>query len=225
MIGPQEPHIANLMHGERLDQQRVGPLRDALRRSIQEEKRAPGEQASCPTSRAAEEGWMIGGPLPNHQGRSSGPGRHLRETKRLLIYGKEGKSDAVYAFRKFREPHSSTRTYMPLIVPPIVLKDFAKPVFKAIWNKCTDALSTAKRVFFLGYSMPNLDIHAQFIMRCGFHNQTEGKLITDGKRAKATGPAEVIIVNPDRGAAQRMRQWLVRIQGANGYQARSLSGC
>jgi hypothetical protein len=93
---------------------------------------------------------------------------------------------------------------MPLIVPPILLKDFAKPVFKAIWNECTDALSTAKKVFFLGYSMANLDIHAQFIMRCGFHNQIEGKLITRGKRAKATGPAEVLIVNPDRGAAQRI---------------------
>jgi hypothetical protein len=93
---------------------------------------------------------------------------------------------------------------MPLIVPPILLKDFAKPVFKAIWNGCTDALSTAKRVFFLGYSMPDSDIHAQFIMRCGFHNQNEGKLIAGGKRAKATGPAEVVIVNPDRGAAQRI---------------------
>jgi hypothetical protein len=81
--------------------QNVVNLLDALRRSIQEEKRVPapakkgrkrvegqremlfpilgkrgkeaGEQASCPTSRAAEEGWMIGGPLPDPQGRSSGP--------------------------------------------------------------------------------------------------------------------------------------------------------
>jgi hypothetical protein len=38
-----------------------------------QEGQGSGEQASRPTSRAAEAGWMIGGPLPSPQGRSSGP--------------------------------------------------------------------------------------------------------------------------------------------------------
>src|SRR5271169_399954 len=63
---------------------------------------------------------------------------------------------------------------------------------------CTDVLSTARKVVFLGYSMPTSDIHAQFITRCGFHNQKEGKLFAGGNRTKPTGPAEVVIVNPIR---------------------------
>ena len=52
--------------------------------------------------------------------------------------------------------------------------------------------------------MPAADFHAQFIMRCGFHNQIEGEPLRDGRRKKETGPAEVIIINPDRWAAQRI---------------------
>ena len=131
-------------------------------------------------------------------------GQHLLRVKRALIYKGDSEDDSIYAFREFRAPVSSKRVYMPLIVPPVIVKDFAKPVFKTLWNECTDVLSTAKKVFFLGYSMPTADLHAQFIMRCGFHNQNEGKLAEDGKRTKPTGPAEVIIVNPDRSAAQRI---------------------
>jgi hypothetical protein len=51
--------------------------------------------------------------------------------------------------------------------------------------------------------MPLADLHAQFIMRCGFHNQIEGQLTSRG-RNKAVGPAKVVVVNPDWSAAQRI---------------------
>ncbi len=131
-------------------------------------------------------------------------GTHLKSIKRTAIFSPKG-PDTIYAFREFRAPVSKLgRTYTPLIIPPIYLKNFEKPVFKALWKNCTTALSTAKKVVFLGYSMPLADLHAQFIMRCGFHNQIEGELGRTKKRKKATGPAEVIIVNPDGAAAQRI---------------------
>lgn len=127
------------------------------------------------------------------------PGRHLTSTKRIEIF------DSVYAFQKFRAPNSKHgRVYTPLIVPPVYLKDFDKPIFVRLWKSCTSILSRARKVVFVGYSMPAADLHAQFIMRCGFHNQVEGELGKDGQRATATGPAKVLIVNPDRGAAQRI---------------------
>jgi hypothetical protein len=133
------------------------------------------------------------------------PGKSLKEHKRMLIHGTDGNKDAIYAFLRFREPVSKEgRIYNPLIVPPVLLKNFKKPVFKALWRKCTSTLSTAKKVVFLGYSMPTADLHVQFIMRCGFHNQVKGELARGGKRATATGPAEVVIVNPDRAAALRI---------------------
>jgi hypothetical protein len=131
-------------------------------------------------------------------------GSHLTGSKRELIFGEENKN-AIYAFRKFRAPITKTdRIYTPLIVPPVYLKNFDKPVFRTLWNNCTAALSTAKKVVFLGYSMPQADLHAQYIMRCGFHNQQEGELDEGKKRQPPTGPAKVLIVNPDLGAARRV---------------------
>ena len=131
-------------------------------------------------------------------------GSHLKRIKRTEIFDPNG-SDTIYAFREFRAPVSTReRIYTPLIIPPVYLKNFEKPVFKALWKNCTAVLSTAKKVVFLGYSMPLADLHAQFIMRCGFHNQIEGELGKAKKRKNATGPADVIIVNPDRAAAERI---------------------
>lgn len=132
-------------------------------------------------------------------------GKFLTDSKRVEIFSSQGK-DAVYAFLEFRAPISQRdRTYTPLIIPPVYLKNFEKPVFKALWRNCTSVLSTAKRIVVLGYSMPSADLHAQFIMRCGFHNQKEGELTKAGKRRTATGNAEVIVVNPDRAAAERIQ--------------------
>lgn len=74
-----------------------------------------------------------------------------------------------------------------------------------LWNNCTNVLSTPKTLIFLGYSLPSADLHAQFIFRCGFHNQFEGRLKPTRGRFKPTGPANVVIVNPDEGAATRIR--------------------
>ena len=83
--------------------------------------------------------------------------------------------------------------------------DVASGHFTSVWQNCTRLLSKADKVVFLGYSMSAVDFHAQFIMRCGFHNQVEGELTKGGHRDAGTGRAEVIIVNPDRDAAERTR--------------------
>ena len=131
-------------------------------------------------------------------------GTFLKSDKSEPIFGERG-NEAIYAFLRFRAPVSNSgRIYIPLIIPPVYLKNFEKPVFRVLWNNCTAALSKAKKVVFLGYSMPTADLHAQFILRCGFHNQHEGELTKAKKRKTATGPAKVIIVNPDPGAANRI---------------------
>lgn len=97
------------------------------------------------------------------------------------------------------------RHYTPLIVPPAYLKDFNRPIFQELWRRCTDVLSTPRRLIFLGYSLPRADLQSQFILRCGFHNQNEGRLRKDARgRHSRTGLAEVTIVNPDQEAARRI---------------------
>lgn len=121
-----------------------------------------------------------------------------------MIFSAEN-SDGVYAFRDFREPKSAAgRIYTPLIVPPVYLKHFENKAFKMVWRKCTRMLSRAKKIIFLGYSLPAADIHARFILRCGFYNQLHGEIASGNGRKDPTGPADVIVVNPDIAATRRV---------------------
>lgn len=138
--------------------------------------------------------------------------RFIKADRRTLLH--KADSGSVYAFLQFRSPVSARgRAYSPLIVPPHHLKRFDQPVFRDLWRRSTSTLSTAKKVVFIGYSMPAADLHAQFILRCGFDYQVRGAMQKNGKRAVPTGISEVIIVNPDRAAA-------VRIEGIAGPEAR-----
>lgn len=129
----------------------------------------------------------------------------VAEDKRVEIFPHKEDKERIEAFLHPREIHSKAgRRYTPLIVPPTYLKDFSRPVFRALWNRCTEVLSTPRKLVFLGYSLPAADLHAQYIFRCGFHNQVEGRLKDDGTRYPPTGPAKVIIVNPDQDAARRL---------------------
>jgi hypothetical protein len=46
-------------------------------------------------------------------------------------------------------------------VPPIYLKDFNRPVFRRLWRRGTDVLSTPKKLPVLEYSLPATDLDAQ----------------------------------------------------------------
>lgn len=133
------------------------------------------------------------------------PGTKIKEKLRVKIFDSDGAGQDVYAFKRFRAPRTKEpRRYMPLIVPPVYMKDFSKPIFRRLWHHCTEILRQAEKVVFLGYSMPEADRHAQFILRCGFADQQEGG-VTAGpvQRTRPTERVQVVIVNPDRAAAER----------------------
>lgn len=131
-------------------------------------------------------------------------GRNIKEHMRFAVHAHG--SHSIYAFRDLtRGPATQhDRAYQPLIIPPVFLKKFDNPIFTKLWQRATSELSTAKRVVFLGYSMPDADLHTQFIMRCAFYNQVRGEVNEQGARVPGPGASEVVIVNPDRGAAQRI---------------------
>jgi hypothetical protein len=130
------------------------------------------------------------------------------KAKRIRIFEDTESGERVDAFIPPRKIKSTVgKRYTPFIIPPTYLKDFSRPISRRLWRNCTDLLSTPKRLVFLGYSLPTADLHAQFIFRCGFYNQIEGRLKEDGRgRHHATGHAEVIIVNPDQAAAKRIEE-------------------
>jgi len=121
-------------------------------------------------------------------------GRYLKQSKKFKLSG-IGKKE-VFAFRRFRAPTSTRRSYMPLIVPPVYAKQFKGDTFRRLWQETVAVLSTASEVRFLGYSLAPADFHARFILRCGFHNQEAGALKQDGGREVPTGRARVTIVDP-----------------------------
>jgi hypothetical protein len=132
--------------------------------------------------------------------------RKVPADKHVTIFeSKKPRAERIQAFLFPREIRSKTgKRYSPLVVPPTFLKDFDRPIFQSLWQNCTDVLSEPKTLVFLGYSLPAADLHAQFIFRCGFHNQIEGRVDPKGGRFPKTGPAEVLIVNPDQDAAKRI---------------------
>lgn len=131
--------------------------------------------------------------------------RHVPKSKVTTIYDHNDEDQCVHAFRRPRKIKSkSGKHYNPLIIPPTHFKDFTPQIFQRLWNTCTEVLSTPERLIFLGYSLPTADLQAQFIFRCGFYNQTHGRIKDADSRRPATGPAEVIIVNPDQDAAKRI---------------------
>ncbi len=131
-------------------------------------------------------------------------GRNIKEEMRFAVHSHG--TPSIYAFRDLTRGPATRhgRVYEPLIIPPVFLKKFDNPIFTKLWQRATAELSSAKRVVFLGYSMPDADLHTQFIVRCGFYNQIRGEVKEHGARIPGPGAAEVVIVNPDRGAAQRI---------------------
>ena len=133
--------------------------------------------------------------------------KHVKDAKKVEIHHRKAASKCVHAFLLPRHVKSTVgRLYTPLIIPPTYFKNFRPSVFKRLWQNCTEVLSTPKRIIFLGYSLPASDLHAHFILRCGFHNQINGRIRDADTRYDATGPAEVIIVNPNKGAADRIKE-------------------
>ncbi|MDE2133326.1 MAG: hypothetical protein KGJ49_01865 [Alphaproteobacteria bacterium] len=131
----------------------------------------------------------------------------LTASTRNEIFQDKAANTTYFAFLVPRSPISKHgRKYEPLLIPPTYMKRFDKPIFRTLWNECTDVLSSAKEIHFLGYSMPDEDRHTQFILHCGLHNQIEGKLKPDGTRTLGTGKAQVTIVNPDGGAFKRTKE-------------------
>lgn len=129
-------------------------------------------------------------------------GKRLPDHKRFTLCG-SGR-DEVHAFKLFRAPLSSRHRYMPMIVPPVYAKTFEGEPSRSLWRETVAVLGTATEVRFLGYSLPDADFHARFILRCGFHNQTSGAIAAGGDRLPATGPARVTIVDPWQEAHTRI---------------------
>lgn len=60
-----------------------------------------------------------------------------------------------------------TMYFKPVIIPPILDKSFwmKNPTFRVLWNMAMEALESAERITFVGYSLPGTDFMAEFMFR------------------------------------------------------------
>jgi len=76
---------------------------------------------------------------------------------------------AVDAIWNIRKKHENNLT--PSIIPPTYAKLTQQPWLREIWNKALIAMSEAKKIIFIGYSMPGSDgfiesfVHASMMLR------------------------------------------------------------
>ncbi len=139
--------------------------------------------------------------------------RHFKSGKAIPLWEpREGERSfpSLWLFKYPRQPRTSvpSRQYVPWVVPPTHMKSFDHPFLQEVFRIALSRIGTAKEVVFLGYSMPPYDEHAEFLLRCAFHVQKDGEIVGPRKRSRPTGPATVIVVDPDAAVAERIQRVL-----------------
>ena len=69
-----------------------------------------------------------------------------------------------------------------ILEPPTWNKGKSAPILQLLWDKSIEALSTATRVFIIGYSIPETDMHFKYLLASGLSNNISLE--------------EIVIVNP-----------------------------
>lgn len=73
----------------------------------------------------------------------------------------------------------------PLMITPTHLKDMRNPHVAAIWRRAASVVRRARRLTFVGYSLPGDDIHVKYLFKRALVTRPEGPL------------PEIVVVNPD----------------------------
>lgn len=98
--------------------------------------------------------------------------------------------DGEGAYRLIRHPYELGN--QPLIIPPEWNKRIGEAPFREIWKSARTAVSQAKCVVFVGYSMPPTDLRTQVLFRAAC-----------GDRSDAL--ESLVVVNPDDTVSRRIR--------------------
>jgi len=90
-------------------------------------------------------------------------------------------------FQYFRMPRLSS-PMTPVIVPPLMRKEWKYKEFDRIWRCVWRALRTADEIHIVGFSLPPEDLHVRFVMRSAVRINEETR----------STPLRITIVNPDK---------------------------
>lgn len=117
------------------------------------------------------------------------------ETYRLLkLHGstnwyysatKEKTFEQIYLFRGSKEERES-KDLVPVIIPPVLDKAgfFEHSTIKSMWNEAKNLLKGAKKVFIIGYSIPQTDLTVKFMLQSYIPEDCEVTIVNKDKERK-----------------------------------------
>lgn len=116
-------------------------------------------------------------------------GRPDRDTFRIG----SSSADCIMAYRNLEASSFPPRgLYTPAVFPEAFLRNVGSASFREIDRSCIERLSKARYVVFLGYSMPETDLHARSLFLAGLLGRDD-----------AIAPS-VLTVNRDAGTSERL---------------------
>ncbi len=104
---------------------------------------------------------------------------------------KEKTTEQIYLSTGFKEEEINLKDLVPVIIPPVLDKTgfFKHSTIKSMWNETKNFLKEAKKVYIIGYSIPQTDLTVKFML--------QSYITKDG---------EVTIVNKDEGGKDYFRE-------------------
>lgn len=87
--------------------------------------------------------------------------------------------------------------YLPVIVPPSMIKEYKLPVILKTWRDASDAIAKANKIIFIGYSFPPSDTIMKFFLGTSLTNNQSGCRITiiDKNTEAVKASLEEVFVN------------------------------
>lgn len=85
---------------------------------------------------------------------------------------------------------NSGEIILPIIITPVLNKDFNQPIFRKIWKRAYEELSTSKRLIVGGYSFPPTDFSARRLFLEAFSDHSL---------------EEIVVINPDTRVVQLVK--------------------
>jgi hypothetical protein len=82
----------------------------------------------------------------------------------------------------------------PVLITPTHLKDLRNPHLAAIWRRAEECLRAARRITFIGYSLPGEDLHVKYLLKRAI-----------ATRPRGLRPPAIVVVDKGRAATSAVR--------------------
>ena len=98
---------------------------------------------------------------------------------------KEKTSEQIYFIRGSKEERES-KDLVPVIIPPVLDKTgfFEHSTIKSMWNEAKNLLKEAKKVYIIGYSIPQTDLTVKFMLQSYMPEDCEVTIVNKDEGGK-----------------------------------------